>query len=68
MKFALLFIGLMLLKGIELHRHKHGHESDTRQDDSVKKIQMGQCERMPIISTLATNQTKNHLQAKCSYI
>ena len=33
MKFALLLIGLMLLKGIELHRHKHGHESDTKQDE-----------------------------------
>ena len=35
MKFALLLIGLMLLKGIELHRHKHGHKSDTRQDERI---------------------------------
>ena len=35
MKFALLLIGLMLLKGIELHRHKHCQESDTGQDERI---------------------------------
>ena len=36
MKFTLLFIGLMLLKGIELHRHKHGHRHEPIQDDRIK--------------------------------
>ena len=36
MKFTLLFIGLMLLKGIELHRHKHGHRHEPTQDDRIK--------------------------------
>ena len=36
MKFTLLFIGLMLLNGIELHRHKHGHRHEPTQDDRIK--------------------------------
>ena len=36
MKFTILFIGVMLLKGIELHRHRNRHGHNEQMTDQRK--------------------------------
>ena len=38
MKFTILFIGVMLLKGIELHRHMHKHGHNGLMTDPQREI------------------------------
>ena len=38
MKFTILFIGVMLLKGIELHRHRNRHGHNGQMTDLQREI------------------------------
>ena len=38
MKFTILFIGVMLLKGIELHRHRNRHGHNGQMTDPQREI------------------------------
>ena len=57
MKFTILFIGMMLLKGIELHRHmnRHGHKGQKtdlqREINELNRIDKAVDKQQPVYMT-----------------
>ena len=68
-----MYITSGLLQFNPLWTPKQYHREDAKNSKhvhslSAKKNQMGQCDRMPGILTLATNKAENHIQALYTYI